>query len=134
MSRDPMRQRVNRPSGEVPERPNGAVLKTAVSERAPGVRIPPSPPISTPWAGEWDGKHLIMTCAERCRSGRTGWFRKPVSLYWFPGFESLPLRHFQLVPRLRRRAKGCAGGGEETGETGAAGGAEFRRGEPVATN
>ena len=30
--------------GEVPERPNGLVSKTSVSNRAPGVRIPPSPP------------------------------------------------------------------------------------------
>ena len=30
--------------------------------------------------------------AERCRSGRTGRFRKPLSLHGFPGFESLSLR------------------------------------------
>ena len=32
------------PSGEVPERSNGPVLKTGVPARAPWVRIPPSPP------------------------------------------------------------------------------------------
>ena len=32
--------------------------------------------------------------AERCRSGRTGRFRKPVYAQGYPGFESLPLRHF----------------------------------------
>ena len=31
--------------------------------------------------------------AERCRSGRTGRSRKPLSLHGFPGFESLSLRH-----------------------------------------
>ena len=29
----------------MPERPNGAVSKTAVPARVPGVRIPPSPPV-----------------------------------------------------------------------------------------
>lgn len=32
--------------------------------------------------------------AERCRSGRTGRSRKPLSLQGFRGFESHPLRHF----------------------------------------
>lgn len=32
-------------SGEVAEWLNAAVLKTVVPSRAPGVRIPPSPPI-----------------------------------------------------------------------------------------
>ena len=32
--------------------------------------------------------------AERCRSGRTGRSRKPLCLYGYRGFESLPLRHY----------------------------------------
>ncbi len=38
--------------------------------------------------------------AERCRSGRTGWSRKPLSTSVLPGFESLPLRHSPSFPRL----------------------------------
>src|SRR5205814_9303904 len=34
--------------GEVRERFKRAVLKTAVAERPPGVRIPPSPPVTRP--------------------------------------------------------------------------------------
>ena len=36
--------------------------------------------------------------AERCRSGRTGWFRKPVKGLLFPGFESLSLRQLFITP------------------------------------
>ncbi len=38
-----------------------------------------------------------QTPAERCRSGRTGRSRKPLSLYGFPGFESLSLRHSSKI-------------------------------------
>ena len=44
--------------------------------------------------------------AERCRSGRTGRSRKPLSLYGFRGFESLPLRQLSLA--LRRLSDGAA--------------------------
>ena len=36
----------------------------------------------------------IYWSAERCRSGRTGRFRKPLDPIGSRGFESLPLRHF----------------------------------------
>ena len=38
--------------------------------------------------------------AERCRSGRTGRSRKPLSLHGFRGFESHPLRHFHVILAL----------------------------------
>ncbi len=48
---------------------------------------------------------LTGRLAERCRSGRTGRFRKPLSPQGFPGFESLPLRQpFEGVRRGPRVA------------------------------
>jgi hypothetical protein len=41
---------------------------------------------------------MDIACAtERCRSGRTGRSRKPLSLYGDPGFESLSLRHPHII-------------------------------------
>jgi hypothetical protein len=41
---------------------------------------------------------MDIACAtERCRSGRTGRSRKPLSLYGDPGFESLSLRQSSLI-------------------------------------
>ena len=37
---------------------------------------------------------FIRIASERCRSGRTGRSRKPLTLHGVPGFESLSLRHF----------------------------------------
>ena len=49
----------------------------------------------------------LRSAAERCRSGRTGRSRKPLSLYGDPGFESLSLRH--LPPRKRSPDPAAAG-------------------------
>ena len=71
---------------------------------APPRRIPYLPHTQTP--------------AERCRSGRTGRSRKPLSLYGDPGFESLSLRHTVLSRQLISTGarivpyfRGLAGGG-----------------------
>ena len=49
-------------------------------------------------ADPWLLERLHHICAERCRSGRTGRSRKPLSLQGFPGFESLSLRQNYLLP------------------------------------
>ena len=45
---------------------------------------------------------ILPVLTERCRSGRTGRFRKPVNVQTFRGFESLPLRHKVPITRQLR--------------------------------
>jgi hypothetical protein len=74
-------------AGEMAERSNAAVLKTVDCNRSGGSN--PSLSAKSIWIGKC---FLFLLSPERCRSGRTGRSRKPLSAYADPGFESLPLR------------------------------------------
>ncbi len=72
-------------------------LKTS-RPQDPKTPRPSPPPEATAVDSLWDCGYNADPRVERCRSGRSGRSRKPLTLHGVQGFESLPLRHDRKLP------------------------------------
>ena len=97
-----VRPGLRRPNAERCESGRIGTTGNRVNRKVPRVRIPPSPPHASRLARRPNQNEICARgrnrIAERCRSGRTGRSRKPLTTRVVPGFESLPLRQIRDRP------------------------------------